>query len=191
MADLSKLREALAELELAHRVLKSSACTAMDRGDHLQAVNRVIAAAREVAAQADAQPAVAAVPEGWVMVPKVATPEMRERGSQASVEGLGDLESAEVWAAMLSAAPAAPQVAPEAEDFHCGDKSCDCWGTCQRAALRAAPAAPASEGVASAYTTGHCEHRRRWSGCPFPNLQCGWPDCDRKAAAKPGEMPRG
>lgn len=33
-----------------------------------------------------------------------------------------------------------------------------------------------------AFTTGHCENHRRPGGCQLHNLQCGWPDCDRKPA---------
>lgn len=30
------------------------------------------------------------------------------------------------------------------------------------------------------YTTGHCSAARQPGGCPHHNLQCGWPNCDRK-----------
>ena len=32
----------------------------------------------------------------------------------------------------------------------------------------------------AAYTTGHCENHKQKGGCQLHNLQCGWPDCDRK-----------
>lgn len=31
------------------------------------------------------------------------------------------------------------------------------------------------------YTTGHCDHHRVPGGCQFHNLQCGYPECDRKS----------
>lgn len=30
------------------------------------------------------------------------------------------------------------------------------------------------------YTTGHCEKNNQKGGCQLHNLQCGWPNCDRK-----------
>lgn len=30
------------------------------------------------------------------------------------------------------------------------------------------------------YTTGHCENHKKPGGCPMHNLQCGYPECDRK-----------
>ena len=30
------------------------------------------------------------------------------------------------------------------------------------------------------YSIGHCENHRQKGGCQLHNLQCGWPDCDRK-----------
>ena len=62
----------------------------------------LLTASRDVAAQADAQPAVAAVPEGWVMVPREPTSAMRS----AALGRNGPPDA--TWAAMLSAAPAAP-----------------------------------------------------------------------------------
>lgn len=35
------------------------------------------------------------------------------------------------------------------------------------------------------YTTGHCVYRKGPLGCPFHNLQCGWPNCDRRPAVAP------
>lgn len=35
---------------------------------------------------------------------------------------------------------------------------------------------------APTYTTGHCENRKKPSGCPLHNLQCGYPQCDRRQA---------
>jgi hypothetical protein len=64
-----------------------------------------------------AQPAVAAVPEGWVRVPKVPTAGMIEAStcgpfSTARCKTVGDERRLlrRQWAAMLSAAPAAPEV---------------------------------------------------------------------------------
>ena len=36
-----------------------------------------------------------------------------------------------------------------------------------------------------AYTTGHCENHKQKGGCQLHNLQCGWPDCDRKPITTP------
>lgn len=33
------------------------------------------------------------------------------------------------------------------------------------------------------YTTGHCKERAKPNGCGLHNLQCGYPECDRKPAA--------
>ena len=38
------------------------------------------------------------------------------------------------------------------------------------------------------YTTGHCEHHKQKGGCQLHNLQCGWPDCDRKPISTPRQM---
>ncbi len=32
------------------------------------------------------------------------------------------------------------------------------------------------------YTTGHCENHKKPGGCPMHNLQCGYPQCDRRQA---------
>lgn len=50
-------------------------------------------------------------------------------------------------------------------------------------ALRAALAEPVQEPVT--YTTGHCEQHKQNGGCQLHNLQCGWPDCDRKPITTP------
>lgn len=50
--------------------------------------------------------------------------------------------------------------------------------------------------VQPSFTTGHCQHNSRPGGCQLHNLQCGWPNCDRKAVepsladAQPGGMVR-
>ena len=49
---------------------------------------------------------------------------------------------------------------------------------------------PAREPVA--YTTGHCKEKAKPKGCQLHNLQCGYPECDRKPAqdlAKPVQCP--
>ena len=48
----------------------------------------------------------------------------------------------------------------------------------QRDELRERLAQPVQEPVA--HTTGHCENHKQKGGCQLHNLQCGWPDCDRK-----------
>jgi len=53
-------------------------------------------------------------------------------------------------------------------------------------ALRAALAGPAQE--PAAYTTGHCENHKQKGGCQLHNLQCGWPDCDRKPTTAPPQQ---
>ena len=50
-------------------------------------------------------------------------------------------------------------------------------------AIREALAQPEQEPVA--YTTGHCENHKQKGGCQLHNLQCGWPDCDRKPITTP------
>lgn len=30
------------------------------------------------------------------------------------------------------------------------------------------------------YTTGHCQNHKQPGGCQLHNLQCGWPNCDRR-----------
>ena len=52
-----------------------------------------------------------------------------------------------------------------------------------RAAIREALAQPEQDPVA--YTTGHCENHKQKGGCQLHNLQCGWPDCDRKPITTP------
>lgn len=39
-----------------------------------------------------------------------------------------------------------------------------------------------------AHSTGHCEHHKQKGGCQLHNLQCGWPDCDRKPISMPPQM---
>jgi DNA-directed RNA polymerase subunit RPC12/RpoP len=51
------------------------------------------------------------------------------------------------------------------------------------ATLRDRLAQPEQEPVA--YTTGHCEKHKQKGGCQLHNLQCGWPDCDRKPITAP------
>lgn len=50
-------------------------------------------------------------------------------------------------------------------------------------ALRAALAKEAEP----TYTTGHCKEKAKAGGCPLHNLQCGYPECDRKPAAQQAE----
>lgn len=45
------------------------------------------------------------------------------------------------------------------------------------------PAAVASH--AEAFTYGHCAEKSRPGGCQKHNLQCGYPDCDRRPVAHP------
>jgi hypothetical protein len=30
------------------------------------------------------------------------------------------------------------------------------------------------------FTTGHCSNKKSYGGCQLHNLQCGYPNCDRK-----------
>jgi len=46
--------------------------------------------------------------------------------------------------------------------------------------ITALRAALARQDEPVAYTTGHCENHKQKGGCQLHNLQCGWPDCDRK-----------
>lgn len=43
-------------------------------------------------------------------------------------------------------------------------------------------ASPKGGSDAPKYTTGHCENHKKPGGCPLHNLQCGYPQCDRKQA---------
>lgn len=48
-------------------------------------------------------------------------------------------------------------------------------------------------GAEPAFTTGHCKEKAKPGGCQLHNLQCGYPECDRKsliAAAKGSWKPR-
>lgn len=36
------------------------------------------------------------------------------------------------------------------------------------------------------YTTGHCENHKKPGGCPLHNLQCGYPQCDRRQPTSHG-----
>ncbi|CAB4141606.1 hypothetical protein UFOVP416_52, partial [uncultured Caudovirales phage] len=56
-------------------------------------------------------------------------------------------------------------------------------------ALRSRLAQPEQEPVE--HTTGHCENHKQKGGCQLHNLQCGWPDCDRKpiTATQPEQEP--
>jgi hypothetical protein len=42
----------------------------------------------------------------------------------------------------------------------------------------------------SEYTTGHCSAARQPGGCPHHNLQCGWPECDRRPVERVLSSPR-
>jgi hypothetical protein len=48
-----------------------------------------------------------------------------------------------------------------------------------------ARAFPKPEQEPVAHTTGHCENHKQKGGCQLHNLQCGWPDCDRKSITTP------
>lgn len=39
------------------------------------------------------------------------------------------------------------------------------------------------------WTYGHCARKKAPGGCQLHNLQCGYPDCDRKRAAAPTPAP--
>jgi hypothetical protein len=111
MADLSKLREALSKLDLATDKIKAGERSMGDWGAALDSQLAVIAAARDAAAQADAQPAVAAVPDRSAMLAAVSA--MEREWDEWATENQGTRECFEAafragYAAMLSAAPAAP-----------------------------------------------------------------------------------
>lgn len=40
-----------------------------------------------------------------------------------------------------------------------------------------------AQAAAPAFTTGHCKNKAQPGGCQLHNLQCGYPECDREAAA--------
>jgi hypothetical protein len=160
MADLSKLREALAKLD-KHPL-----------DWPLDAITGLIESARDVAAQADAQPAVAAVPEGWVMVPREPTPKMVAAGEAA----LYAFTATAVYGAMVYAAPAAPAsegVEARPRDEYHEDYGCVTW-------WRFPVDEPAWIGspLDSEWTEGYYTH---WT--PHPSVPSN-------AAAKPGEVGR-
>jgi hypothetical protein len=64
---------------------------------------------------------------------------------------------------------------PTAEEYQMGREAV--------AALRDRLAQPEQKPVA--HTTGHCENHKQKGGCQLHNLQCGWPDCDRKPITAP------
>ena len=39
---------------------------------------------------------------------------------------------------------------------------------------------PADMVMVPEYTTGHCENHKHPKGCQLHNIQCGWPECDRR-----------
>ena len=41
------------------------------------------------------------------------------------------------------------------------------------------------------YTTGHCENHKHPKGCQLHNIQCGWPECDRRLIAASQEKKNG
>jgi len=46
--------------------------------------------------------------------------------------------------------------------------------------------------VKAEYTTGHCANHAVRGGCQLPNIQCGYPECDRKRIeAAPSQEPAG
>ena len=55
----------------------------------------------------------------------------------------------------------------------------------QRMAKRIAALEAQPEQEPVAHTTGHCENHKQKGGCQLHNLQCGWPDCDRKPITAP------
>jgi hypothetical protein len=44
-------------------------------------------------------------------------------------------------------------------------------------------------GGGEAFTTGHCVEKAKPGGCQHHNLQCGYPDCDRRPVAPPSDVP--
>jgi hypothetical protein len=57
----------------------------------------------------------------------------------------------------------------------CASDAANAWNT--------RPTAVASH--AEAFTYGHCAEKSRPGGCQKHNLQCGYPDCDRRPVAHP------
>lgn len=58
----------------------------------------------------------------------------------------------------------------------------DFFHAAQREALTQAAAYKrgVEDATKPAYTTGHCKNKSQPGGCQLHNLQCGYPDCDRK-----------
>jgi hypothetical protein len=44
--------------------------------------------------------------------------------------------------------------------------------------------AAGSKAMTNAFTTGHCEEKKKPGGCQLHNLHCRYPDCDRKENGK-------
>ena len=74
------------------------------------------------------------------------------------------------------------QRALEALEYAQQDRECP---STTRQAIAALRAALAQQVEPVAYTTGHCENHKQKGGCQLHNLQCGWPDCDRKPTTAP------
>ena len=141
--------------------------------------------ARDYAA-ALSQPA--GVPDGWKLVPVEPTEVMCE----AAMSSLGWTRSEaaaktapitpaspmmegsmKVWSAMLATAPAASGAHPDALPDGTLSKS-----TAKRVEVLAA--ASVGRMTMAEYTTGHCPNHNQPGGCQLHNLQCGWPNCDRR-----------
>lgn len=53
-------------------------------------------------------------------------------------------------------------------------------GTLSKSTAKRLAAASVGRMTMAEYTTGHCPNHNQPGGCQLHNLQCGWPNCDRK-----------
>ena len=75
------------------------------------------------------------------------------------------------WLPMLAAAPAASGVDTSTNEA---------WVGRAQEKIAAMDSASVRRMTMAEYTTGHCPNHNQPGGCQLHNLQCGWPNCDRR-----------
>ena len=121
----------------------------------------------------------AGVPDGWKLVPVEPTDEMIDAAWEcdSATDYVGEHKrihsAADAYRAMLAAAPDASGVHPDALPDGTLSKS-----TAKR--VEALASASVGRMTMAEYTTGHCPNHNQPGGCQLHNLQCGWPNCDRR-----------
>jgi|GEM_PF-3156032 len=63
-----------------------------------------------------------------------------------------------------------------------GELTAEAWLAWQAAMQATSDSPKGGSADAPKYTTGHCENHKKPGGCPMHNLQCGYPQCDRRQA---------